>query len=82
MKSFELSNALKSMAKRMSYEDIYITTTYLAECATNVFNVRTLIEEWDEMLSIVRIGCEWSFTRTWKGSSDGFESCQRRVRGV
>lgn len=70
------------MARRMSYEDIYSTTTYLAECATNVFNVRILIEEWDDTLCIVRIGCEWSFTRTWKGSSDGFGSYQRRVRGM
>jgi hypothetical protein len=34
-----LSHALKSIATKLSYEDVHLTATHIIECAANVFNI-------------------------------------------
>jgi hypothetical protein len=39
MKCHQLSHDLKSVATKLSYEDVQLTATHIAECTANVFNV-------------------------------------------
>jgi hypothetical protein len=43
-KCYQLTLALNSMATKISYGDVQIATTYLAQCANNVLSVRSFRE--------------------------------------
>ncbi len=39
-KCYQLSLALQSMARKISYEDVQMAATYITQCATNVLTVK------------------------------------------